>query len=331
MSKRKEEFNELYERGKRLFEKLNQPSLFDDKLKDSIIVANLGKDKDNINIKSYDTLDKAELLDYSLKENGNSDNSKLKESISNSYLEYSENGSKREGLLNSEGKFIKVDITQYKTLLLKYGKIIFINGYMNNSFVNNNDILYLESKIPIFKAANSEIMYDTLKNYHQQGSDKEDRNNVVNINQTNNHKINLDENNFAAIAGSKIFIFLHKIIQGNFRKKPNGSKKDISSAQSTEVIQNSDIIIGYSSLEMNKLFLSEDFKFSGKKNIVEKKKIVKNKKNDKSNINRRGMSKEKDKEKDKKEALYDEKGERIIGSLEITCMLKRPYQKLFKE
>ena len=91
-------------------------------------------------------------------------------------------------------------------------------------------------------------MYDTLKNYHQQGSDKEDRNNIVNINQSNTHKINLDENNFAAIAGSKIFIFLHKIIQGNFRKKPNGNKKDMSSAQSTEVIQNSDIIIGYSTL-----------------------------------------------------------------------------------
>ena len=315
----KKEFNKIFERGKKLYERLNQPSLFDDHL----------IDKDNNNLKSYDTLDNAELLDYSLKQN--IDNSKLKDSISNTYLESSENGSKREGLINSEGKYIKIELSQYKSLILKYGKICFNNGYMNNSFVNNNDILYLESKIPIFKVSNSEIMYDTLKNYHQQGSDKEDRNNIVNINQTNNHKIDLDENNFSAIAGSKIFIFLHKIIQGNFRNKPNGYKKDISSAQSTEVIQNSDVIIGYSSLEMNKLFLSEDFKYSSKIKIVEKKKVVKNKKNEKNNDrNRRGISKEKEM-KEKKDLLYDEKGERIIGSLEITCILKRPYQKLLKE
>ena len=239
MAKNKEAFENLYERGKKLFERLNQPSLFEENLKDSVIIANLGKGKDINNLKSYDTLDKAELLDYSLKANGILDNSKLKDSISNAYIESSENGnnSNREGFVNSEGKFIKVDISQYNSLVLKYGKIIFNTGYMNNSYVNNNDILFLESKIPIFKAKNSgEIMYDTLKNYHQQGSDKEDRNNIVNINQSNTHKINLDENNFAAIAGSKIFIFLHKIIQGNFRKKTNGNKKDISSAQSTEVL-----------------------------------------------------------------------------------------------
>ena len=332
MSKRKDAIDALYERGRQLFEKLNKPHYFEESLKDSVIIANLGNEKDNL--KSYDTLDKADLLDYSLKANGNLDNSKLKESISNTYLESSENGSKREGLLNSEGKFIKVDISQYKSLVLKYGKIYFNNGYMKISFVNNNDILYLESKIPIFKAKNSgEIMYDTLKNYHQQGSDKEDRNNVVNINQSNTHKINLDESNFAAIAGSKIFVFLHKIIQGNFRKKQNGSKKDISSAHSTEVVQNSDIIIGYSSLEMNKIFLSENFKYSGKINVVEKKKITKTKKNEKNEkkiSNKKGASKEKD-IKDKKEALYDEKGERIIGSLDITCFLKRPYQKIFKD
>ena len=320
MSK-KDEFNKIFERSKKLYERLNQPSLYEDQL----------MYKDNNNLKSYDTLDNADLLDYSVKQ----DNSKLKDSISNSYLESSENGSKREGLVNSEGKYIKIDISQYKTLIIKYGKIVFNNEYMNNSFINANDILYLESKIPIFKASNSEIMYDTLKNYHQQGSDKEDRSNIVNINQTNNHKIDLDEHNFSAIAGSKIFTFLHKIIQGNFRKKPNGNKKDISSAHSTEVIQNSDIIIGYSSLEMNKLFLSEDFKYSSKIKIVEKKKVekgAKNKKNEKGNDrNRRGISKEKEMKEKKDLLLYDDKGERVIGSLEITVALKRPYQKLFKE
>ena len=50
-------------------------------------------------------------------------------------------------------------------------------------------------------------MYHTLKNYHQQGSDKEDRNNFVNINQSNTHKISFDESNFTATAGSKIFVF----------------------------------------------------------------------------------------------------------------------------
>ena len=181
MSRKNEAFEILYERGKKLFERLNQPSLFEEPLKDSVIIANLGKEKEK-----DDTLDKVEILDYSLKTNGNFDNSNLKESISYTNLESSENGnnSKREGLLGSEKKYMKVDITQYKSLILKYGKITFNNIYMNNSFVNNNDILYLESKIPIFKAKNSnEIIYDTLKNYLQQGSDKEDRNNIVNINQ----------------------------------------------------------------------------------------------------------------------------------------------------
>ena len=279
MCKKNEAFENLYERGKRLFERLNQPSLFEEPLKDSVIIANIGRDKDNNN------LDNEELLDYSVKPNGSLDNSKLKDSISNTYMESSDNGnnSRRGGLLNSEGKYVKVDISQYNSLVLKYGTIHFINGFMNSSFVNMNDILYLESKIPIFKAKNTgEIIFDTLKNYHQQGSDKKDTNNIVNINQTNTHKISLDESNFAIIAGSKIFIFLHKIIQSsNFRKKTNGSKKDISSAQSTEVIQNSDIIIGYCTLEMNKIFLSQDFKFSNKINILERKKIEKNKKNEK--------------------------------------------------
>jgi hypothetical protein len=75
MAKTKEAFENLYERGKKLFNRLNQPSLFEENLKDSVIIANLGKDKDNNNLKSYESLDKAELLDYSLKANGNLDNS----------------------------------------------------------------------------------------------------------------------------------------------------------------------------------------------------------------------------------------------------------------
>ena len=342
MSKNNNEaFKNLYERGKKLFERLNHPSLFEEPLKDSVIIANIGNDKENNNLKSYETLDKEGLLDYSIKPNGSLDNSKLKESISNTYIESSENGnnSRREGLLNSEGKYIKVDISQYNSLILKFGKIYFNSGFMNTSFVNMNDILYLESKIPKFKAKNTgEIIYDTLKNYHQQGSDKEDRNSIVNINQSNTHKINLDESNFAAIAGSNIYIFIHKIIQDNFKKKANGSKKDISSAQKTEVIKNYDNIIGYSIFEMNKLFLSEDFKYSGRINILERQKNTKNENEKKNSLskNKRGKSKEKDKkdkkdQKDKKELLYNEKGERVIGSLEISCILKRPYQKIFKD
>ena len=57
--------------------------------------------------------------------------------------------------------------------------------------------------------------------------------------------------------------------------------------------------------------------------------MKKNEKN-KSDKNRKGLSKEKE-IKDKNEPLYDEKGERIIGSLDITCMLKRPYKKLLKD
>ena len=272
----KEIINNLYERSKKLFEHLNQPSLFEEPLKDSIIIANLGKDLDkeaNI-IKSLDTLDKADLLDYSMKPNGNLDTSKLKDSISNTYLESSENGSTdQKGGYITSGGVIRIGITKYKALVLKYGKIIFLNnGYMNESLVMNNDILNLETKIPIFKPINSkDIMYDTFNNYHQLGSDKDDNNYLVNINQTNTHKINLDESNFSSFVDSKIYIFLHKKVKTKNTNAPK-KEKDISSAQSTQIIENKDTIIGYSSLEMSKIFLGDDFKFKGKINLLEKKK-----------------------------------------------------------
>ena len=294
------------------------------------------KEKDNNIIKSYDTLEKAELLDYSLKPNGNLETSKLKESISNTLNESSENGSSNQkgGFITNEGKIVRVAITKYKSLILKFGKINFINnGYMNEAFVMNNDILFLESKIPAFKASISgDIMYDTLRNYHQQGSDKEDKNNLVNINQTNNHKINLDENNFASIASSKIFIFLHKITQESTKKKNESNKKDLNNSQSTDIIQKKDTILGYCSLEMNKIFLSDDFKFSGKINLVEKEKDKKDKRDNKSGKkSASNIKRNKSKEKLKGENNYNEKGERIIGNIELTAYLKRPRDKIFQE
>ena len=335
----KEAFDNLYKRSQKLFERLNNPSLFEEPLKDSIIIANLGKDldkeKDNNIIKSYDTLEKAELLDYSLKPNGNLETSKLKESISNTLNESSENGSSNQkgGFITNEGKVVRVAITKYKSLVLKFGKINFINnGFMNEAFVMNNDILFLESKIPAFKASISgDIMYDTLRNYHQQGSDKDDKNNLVNINQTNTHKINLDENNFASIASSKIFIFLHKITQESMTKKKNeNNKKDLDNSQCTDIIQKKDTILGYCSLEMNKIFLSDDFRFSGKINLFEKDK--KDKKDNKSGKkNSSNIKRNKSKEKLKVENNYNEKGERIIGNIELTAYLKRPRDKIFQE
>ena len=60
---------------------------------------------------------------------------------------------------------------------------------MNESFVMNNDVIYLESKIPKFKVSNlKEIMHETLRNYHLQGSDKDDTNYLVNIHQSNTQK-----------------------------------------------------------------------------------------------------------------------------------------------
>ena len=87
--------------------------------------------------------------------------------------------------------------------------------------------------------------------------------NIVNINQSNTHKINLDEKNIVDLAQNKILIFLHKVTQ---EKK----SKDISNAQSTQVIQTKDTILGYCSLEMHKIFLSDDFRFYGKINLIEK-------------------------------------------------------------
>ena len=122
-----EAFNNLYQRSKKLLERLVRPSEYEVPLKDQIIIANIEKeeDKENNNIKSYDTLDKADLLEYSIKPNGNLDNAKLKESLSKSLNESSENGSPnvRGGFITSEGHIIRVSITKYKLLVLKYGKI----------------------------------------------------------------------------------------------------------------------------------------------------------------------------------------------------------------
>ena len=87
--------------------------------------------------------------------------------------------------MSEKRKVVRIDITKYKSIVLKYGKISFIkDGFMNNAFVSNNDIIFLETKIPLFKAKDSNnIIYDTLRNYHQIGSDKEDTNYLININQ----------------------------------------------------------------------------------------------------------------------------------------------------
>ena len=81
---------------------------------------------------------------------------------------------------------------------------------------------------------------------------------------------------------------------------------------------------------MSKIFLGDDFKFKGKINLLEKKKTD-NKKSE-NNARKKSSSKNKkiknEKEKEKK---FDEKGERIIGNIEITAYLKRPRDKLFKE
>ena len=341
-------FENLYNRTRKICDMLKQPSPFPEEGKDSIIIANIGKDdekdkENNINIKSYDTLDKADLIDYSLKPNGILETSKLKDSISNSYFESSENGStaKKEGFITSEGKMVRIDITKYKSIVLKYGKISFIkDGFMNNAFVSNNDIIFLETKIPLFKAKDSNNMiYDTLRNYHQIGSDKEDTNYLININQRNSHKINLDEKNISTFVDSKIYIFLHKSIpiSNSNNKKNNSAKKKVTNAPVTEADDNPSIIIGYTSLEMKHIFLSEDFKFIGKINLMEK--MNPNKKNEKnsgkgSSSNIKNKTKGKGKEKKDKiinEALYDEKGERVIGSIEISCYLKRPYSKMLEE
>ena len=132
---------------------------------------------------------------------------------------------------------------------------------------------------------------------------------------------------------------MHKSIpiSNSNNKKNNSAKKKVTNAPVTEADDNPSIIIGYTSLEMKHIFLSEDFKFIGKINLMEK--MNPNKKNEKnsgkgSSSNIKNKTKGKGKEKKDKiinEALYDEKGERVIGSIEISCYLKRPYSKMLEE
>ena len=78
--------------------------------------------------------------------------------------------------ITSEGKMVRIDITKYKSIVLKYGKISFIkDGFMNNAFVSNNDIIFLETKIPLFKAKDSIIIANIGKD------DEKDKENNINI------------------------------------------------------------------------------------------------------------------------------------------------------
>ena len=117
---------------------------------------------------------------------------------------------------------------------------------------------------------------------------------------------------------------MHKKTKDDFKKKNTGNKKDISSAQSTQIIEEKDEIIGYSALEMKKIFLGDDFKFKGKVDLIQKKKVDKSP----EKSGKRSVSKKK---KTKNENKFNEKGERVIGNIEITAYLKRPREQIIKE
>lgn len=166
-------------------------------------------------------------------------------------------------------------------------------------YIKKNNIIYLEIKIP----TNEINKYDTKKVYHEQGSKMEDKNNVININQTIRHKINCDEKNLIDFKKEKIFIFFHKT------EKTANDDKDISK----------DIIFGYARFTLGRCFLNEERRFSWMFDIIEKE-GNNNKNNIKLNVdNNDNLIINNNKNEENK---YDKNGERIIGNFEISVHLK---------
>ena len=188
----------------------------------------------------------------------------------------------------------------FYSLILEFKKICIVTQEI---YVKKDNIIFLEIKIP----NNQNNKYDTIKIYHRQGSKIEDKNNLINLNQTITHKIFFDEKNITNFKQEKIFIYFHKI------EKKTENKKNISI----------DRILGYSRFTLGRCFLNKENSFSGKFNIIEKER-KNNKNNKKLNIdNFIGDNEELKNNKNKNvENKYDKNGERIIGCFEISVHLK---------
>ena len=225
-NKRTEVLESLYDRSKKLMTRLNLALQYEEPLRDSVVIADVPRAETE---KSYDTVEKAQLMEYSL--NGNGSIIKNNDSISNSLLDSQINGKDFD---IKEGKNKHLSDSDYDTLYIKFGKIMFKTDEKSpgkNAF-NNNDIFYLESKIPVFKKPfKNQTVFDSQKKPHQFGSDEEDSENQLNFNVVNLHKIDLSQENIEVLENEKIEFFLTR---SGVRPKKNGRNKDEKSTVKDE-------------------------------------------------------------------------------------------------
>ncbi|MCQ2818188.1 MAG: hypothetical protein MJ252_13055, partial [archaeon] len=231
MSTREAQINSLLDRGAKLKEYLNaiedypglEPSL---------------KPKKEPELNDYDSLDKIDLVEYSL--NNTMKGNDLSISHSESCI--------------CDGD--KMDIHKLKVLLIRFLKIKF-EDFMDRDTASKLNF-YVECKVPISTQNNSkEMIYDTFKfNLQNPIIDSE-----CNIEHVSYHKLNMeDSNTFAGLSNSKIFLTLHKI-----------GKTPTQNLQQSK--GNSDIIVGQCSFDFNKIILAKDYTLPLSLDLIYKTKV----------------------------------------------------------
>ena len=261
---------DLYERASKLKDLLNQMTNYSEPIQNELIIAEIPKEKKEL----IDSMDKMDLLEYSL--NGSnlipSKSKNLKDSISISNLDYSTDNNNNDSL----------DIKKFNNLNINFNNLIIFKDIFNlgPQIINKDDIIYLETKIPMLKGINGETLYDTFKIYSKVNGEKDEKENqIVKINQNSIHKLDL-ENNFSTLTSAKIFVFIHKIVSPNNNNNIN-NKNNINNINGGPQKKNksTDTIIGYCNIDLNNIFLAKEFKLKIDLDVIAKELVQKKKNN----------------------------------------------------
>ena len=255
--------SDLYERASKLKDLLNQMTNYSEPIQNELIIAEIPKEKKEL----IDSMDKMDLLEYSL--NGSNlipaKSKNMKDSISISNLDYSTDNNNNDSL----------DIKKFNNLNINFKNLVIFKDIFNlgPQIINKDDIIYLETKIPMLKGTNGETLYDTFKIYSRVSGEKDEKDNqIVNINQNSIHKLDL-ENNFSTLTSAKIFVFIHKIVS------PNNNNKNINNGGPQKKNKSTDTIIGYCNIDLNNIFLAKEFKLKVDLDVIAKELVQKKKNN----------------------------------------------------
>ena len=259
--------NDLYDRASKLKDLLNQMTNYSEPIQNELIIAEIPKEKKEL----LDSMDKMDLLEYSL--NGSNlipSKSKNKDSISISNLDYSTDNNNNDSL----------DIKKFNNLNINFTNLTIFKDIFNlgPQILNKDDIIYLETKIPMLKGTNGETLYDTFKIYSKVKGEKDEKDNqIVKINQNSIHKLDL-ENNFSTLTSAKIFVFIHKIVSNN-----NNNVNNVNNGGIQKKNKSVDTIIGYCNIDLNNIFLAKEFKLKVDLDVIAKELVQKKKNNNNYN------------------------------------------------